>query len=126
MFIAMIRAIIPFIPSFILAAIPGVNMTVFTGVSLASLIGGYCYGFKNSADLVKAADDPDYAKKVVMDYKDGKTKQVEWKPEEGGMKGFSRAEATVAVDRLITVIHKARDNAKKMGEKKAEKAKEDK
>lgn len=120
MFIAMIRAIIPFIPSFILAAIPGVNMTVFTGVSLASLIGGYCYGFKNSADLVKAADDPDYAKKVVMDYKDGKTKQVEWKPEEGGMKGFSRAEATVAVDRLITVIHKARDNAKKMGEKKAE------
>lgn len=126
MFISMIRTIIPFIPTFIFAAIPGVSIGAANASLIASSVGAYCYGFKSSSDLMKAADDPEYAKKVVMDYNSGKTKKVDWKAEEGGMKGFSRAEATTAANRLIEVIRKARDNAKKMGEKKAEKAEEDK
>nr|DAH19486.1 MAG TPA: Protein of unknown function (DUF454) [Caudoviricetes sp.] len=120
MFISMIRTIIPFIPTFIFAAIPGINAGVAYASLIASTISAYCYGFKSSSDLMKAADDPEYAKKVVMDYKNGKTKVVDWKAEEGGMKGFSRAEANTAANRLIEVIRKARDNAKKMGEKKQE------
>lgn len=115
MFITMIRTIIPFIPGFIVASIPGVNMGLFSATTIASMVGAYCYGGKGTSDLMKAADDPEYAKRVAMDYKTGKTKELDWKSE-NGMRGFSRAEAIVACNRLIEVIHKARDNAKKMGE----------
>ena len=53
----------------------------------------------------------DYAKRVEMDLKDGKVKPMPWNKADG-MKGWSRAEAMVACNKVIELAHKGRNNTK--------------
>ena len=103
-----VRTIIPFIPAILITVLNPVAGYIS---SFGSIVGAYIYGNKGLADIDKASKDPDYAKRVEMDLKDGKVKPMPWNKADG-MKGWSRAEAMVACNKVIELAHKGRNNTK--------------
>lgn len=106
--VTVIRAFLPVIAYAIIAPI---NLFTAGVGGIASLIAIYIWGNKGSTDLTKALDDPEYAKKVDMDLKTGKVKEMPHKDGDGYM-GFSRAEATACYDRMIETIQRCKNAAK--------------
>lgn len=90
-------------------------INIFTAAvgGIAALIGTYVWGGKSSGDLTKALNDPEYAKKVNMNYKTGKVEELPHQNGDGYM-GLSRAEAMAAMDRLLDTIYKCKNTAKSM------------
>ena len=78
---------------------------------LGIIIGCSIAGYTGIDSVIKASDDPEYAKKVSIDLKSGKAKKLPWEDKDG-LKGFSRAEAFACVNRLILLCTKAKNKIK--------------
>lgn len=102
-----------FTPTIAYAFIGPINMFTAVVGGIAALIGIYVWGGKSSGDLTKALNDPEYAKKVTMNYKTGKIEELPYKNGDSYM-GLSRAEAMAALDRLLDAIYKCKNTAKTM------------
>lgn len=100
-----------FTPLIAYAIIGPINLFTAVVGGIASLIAIYVWGNKGSNDLTKALGDPEYAKKVSMDLKTGKVKEMPHKDGDGYL-GFSRAEAMACFDRMIETVHKCKNAAK--------------
>ena len=103
-----VRTLIPFIPAILITVLNPVAGYIS---SFGSIVGAYIYGNKGLADVDKASNYRDYAKRFEMDLKDGKVKPMPWNKADG-MKGWSRAEAMVACNKVIELAHKGRNNTK--------------